>query len=49
MIIHTSIPLIFGIFATIYYIIIRKWASREPIEDDDDEDDEEEEESKKMD
>ena len=34
LIIHTGVPFLVAIFATIYYLILRKWAKREPIEED---------------
>jgi len=39
LIIHTAIPGLFGIFAIIYFLVLRKWADSVPIEDDDGEDD----------
>ena len=39
LIIHTAIPGLFGIFAIIYFLVLRKWANSVPIEDDDGEDD----------
>ena len=35
LIIHTAIPGLFGIFAIIYFLVLRKWANSVPIEDDD--------------
>ena len=40
LILHTMIPGLFAIFAVLYFLILRKWASSVPIEDNDDEEDE---------
>ena len=51
LIIHTAIPGLFGIFAIIYFLVLRKWAYSVPIEDDDEEEemDDEMDKDKKMD
>ena len=47
IIIHCSIPFLFIVFVVLYYIILRKWAARIPIEDDEDDEEEDEKDGKK--